>query len=614
MYFILKWEEAFGAPISYNLSLTLSHSPPMTEDQAADLAAQITLEEFDSFNAGFGVITRRARKRFEEKDWQGGRHDAAERLDLYECALNRTAARLDGALGELARSQPIWTAAMPRFAALAAERYDIDRAETFFNSVTRKMLNTVGINRAVEFFYLHPKNTASFSAASIYRTYSEAPDTASTIEKIFLDFPFSVAYEDIHRDAVLVASEIDLHLWPVVGINRMFAIDVVKTVFYRNKEAYIVGRIAAGEHAFPLLIPLTNGESGIYAETVLLHESDANILFSFAYSYFFVDVERYDALIEFLQSIMPRAERSEMYTSLGYNRHGKTEFYRDLHRFVHVSKEQFVIAPGIEGAVMIAFTLANYGFVLKTVKDAPCFLRSANQTPKIISREEVRHRYAVISHRDHAGRMVDTQEFENLRFKKKRFSSELLVEFEQAAKASVVIEADYVILRHVYVQRKVKPLPLYFAAEKDPEALRHVLIDFGYFLKDIAASGVFPGDLFNTWNYGVTPWGRVVLYDYDDVVPMEKVKFSQKPEPRNEFEETWAEEEWICVTGEEFFLDEIERYSGIPKPLKGIFRSVHGDLYSLEFWNSLIEKLDRGDVFDVIPYDRARRFRARPGF
>jgi isocitrate dehydrogenase kinase/phosphatase len=581
----------------------------MTDDQAADLAARLTLENFDAFTTTFGKITRRARRRFEERDWRGGQQDAAERLDSYESALDQAAHQLYAALGSRARNQNLWAAAMQAFASLAADRYDIDRAETFFNSVTRKMLNTVGINREVEFFYLHPKQSASRGHHSIYRTYPRVTDTASTVENILECFSFGVAYENIRRDAGLIACEIDLHLWPIVGIDRTFAIDVVNAVFYRNKEAYLVGRIVAEGRMIPLIIPLTNGESGIFAETVLLHESDANILFSFAYSYFFVDLERYDALIEFLHSIMPRAERSELYSALGYNRHGKTEFYRDLHRFVHVSKEQFVIAPGIEGAVMIAFTLPNYGFVLKSIKDRPCFLRSMNRTPKTISREEVRHRYYVVSHRDRAGRMVDTQEFENLRFRRKRFSGDLLAEFEQAAKTSVVIEPDYVILKHVYVQRKVTPLPLYFMGERDPEALRRVLIDFGYFLKDIAASGVFPGDLFNTWNYGVTHWGRVVLYDYDDVLPMEKVTFRDKPRPRNEFEETEAEEEWISVTGEDFFVDEIERYSGIPRPLKGFFKSVHGDLYSLDFWSALVDRLNNGEVFDVIPYDRSKRFR-----
>jgi isocitrate dehydrogenase kinase/phosphatase len=260
---------------------------------------------------------------------------------------------------------------------------------------------------------------------------------------------------------------------------------------------------------------------------------------------------------------------------------------------------------------MIAFTLPNYGSVFKVIKDSPCFLRSSGATPKAITNEEVRRQYDFVSHRDRAGRLVDTQEFENLRFKTKRFSAELLGEFHQAAAVNVSITNEYVILRHVYVQRKVHPLPLYFAAERDPEGIRHVLLDFGYFLKDIASSGVFPCDLFNTWNYGVTPWGRVVLFDYDDVLPIERITFREKPLPRNEQEETSLEEDWIVATEEDFFMDEIDRYSGIPRPLKGVFKSVHGDLYTLRFWERLTDELRRGEVFDVIPYDRARRFRDR---
>ncbi len=582
----------------------------MTDNNIADLAARLALEGFDAFNEVFRTITRRARVRFEERDWAGGLHDAAERLDAYENALDHVALRLESILGADARSLPVWMAAKQYFSLLVANRYDIERAETFFNSVTRKMLNTVGINRDVEFFYLHSRPPLPYDGNAIYRSYAKTADTAATMKEILQDFPFDVCYEDIRRDAANLAGEIDLHLWPLVGTDRSYRIDIVRAVLYRNKEAYIVGRIVAGTQVMPLIVPLANGESGIFAETVLLHESEASIVFSFAYSYFFIDVERYDALIGFLRTIMPHAGLAELYTSLGYNRHGKTEFYRDLHRFVHVSREQFVIAPGLEGAVMIVFTLPNYDFVLKVIKDHPCFLRSMNDTPKMITREQVHQRYDFVSHRDPAGRMVDTQAFENLRFRKKRFSEQLLGEFLQAAGEIVDVTDDYVIIRHVYVQRKVVPLPLYFQREKDPEALRRVLIDFGYFLKDVAASGVFPGDLFNIWNYGVTHWGRVVLFDYDDVLPMEKVRFREKPLPRNEFEETGPEEDWICVTGEDFFMDEIERYSGIPQPLRGVFKAVHGDLYTLKFWNTLTEKLSRGEVFDVIPYDRGRRFRS----
>ncbi len=580
-------------------------------EKAGALAARLVLDGFDEFNNVFLEVTRRAEARFKTKDWLGGRRDAAERMDAYKLALNHVELALSEALGGRSKEQSVWVSAKKRFLELATVRPDVDRAETFYNSVTRRMLATVGINREVEFFYLHPKPATPLSEATIHRSYFRNSETASVIRNLLEGTSFSHVLEDIERDAALVAQEIDLYLWPVVGASRSYVIDVIQAIFYRNTSAYIVGRITTDNQTIPLIIPFVHGSAGIRADAVLLHEAEASILFSFAYSYFFVDVPRSDLLIRFLQTVLPHAELSALYTALGYNRHGKTEFYRDLHRYVHVSREQFDIAPGLEGAVMIAFTLPHFEFVFKVIKDRPCFLRSLSQTSKMISEQEVRLQYDFVSHRDRSGRMVDTQEFENLRFRKKRFSVRLLSEFTQAASHNVAVTDDYVIIHRAYVQRKVVPLPLYFDVEKDPEAIRHILIDFGYFLKDIAASGVFPCDLFNTWNYGVTHWGRVVLYDYDDVLPIEQVRFREKPAPRNEMEETGAEEEWITASAEEFFMDEIDRYSGIPKPLKGIFRTVHGDLYSIGFWNNLTARLKNGEVFDVIPYDRRKRFSER---
>ncbi len=582
-----------------------------TQNQLADAAARLALEGFVLFREKFQTITLRAERRFEDRDWVAGRQDATERLDLYENVLDGLTGRIGEVLGQSASEEAVWSAARPKFAALVAKRYDIDRAETFFNSVTRKMLRTVGINRNVEFFSLHPRAPLLGREEEVCRSYARSGDTAHLIQAIFADFPFRVGYERAERDARLVAQEVDLFLWPFLRGGESYRVDVVRTLFYRNKEAYIVGRIVVEGETHPLVIPLINGESGVYADTVLLHRSDVSILFSFAYSYFFVDVERYDAIIAFLHSIIPAVDLAELYTSLGYNRHGKTEFYRELHRYVHVSKEQFMIAPGKEGAVMIAFTFPNYGSVFKVIKDHPCFLRSAHDTPKMLTNEQVRQRYDFVSHRDRAGRMVDTQEFENLRFRRKRFSEALLHEFTQAATKAVCITEEYVILRLVYVQRKVVPLPLYFHSETNPESIRHVLLDFGYFLKDVAASGVFPSDLFNIWNYGVTPWGRVVLFDYDDVVPIEQVTFREKPVPRTELEETEPEEDWIVASQDDFFVDEIDRFSGIPDPLKGVFRSVHGDLYTLRFWKELTGALSRGEAFDAVPYERARRFHDR---
>ena len=253
-------------------------------DENADRVAKLTLDAFDSFNAAFRSITFRAKQKFEEKDWSGGLRDATERLDLYDQVLELFVSQLDSAFKEQVYEAQLWITAKQRFAVLLARRYDIDRAETFFNSVTRKILKTQGINREVEFFYLHPKVNKSQpgDADAVYRRYTKESGTRHLVKNILEDFSFNLNYENLERDVQQIAREIDLYLWPVVGMNQVYNVDIVKAVFYRNKEAYIVGRIVANARSIPLIIPLINSAEGIYADTVLLHEVEASIVFSFA--------------------------------------------------------------------------------------------------------------------------------------------------------------------------------------------------------------------------------------------------------------------------------------------------------------------------------------------
>jgi len=580
----------------------------------AGVLAVLIRDTFDGYCDEFLRVTCRARIRFERRDWVGeqGRHrDALKRLDLYEETLDKVKIRIARVLGPRIQDRAVWTAAKAKYASLFSRRHDVELAETFFNSVTRKILETVGLDREVEFFYLEREPVVVKSADPVYRSYVNTDGTEEVIRKVLTDLKFKVPFEDIERDISLVSNEIDLYLWPIVGPGRADSIDIIKAPFFRNKVAYIVGRINIGEHRIPLVMPLYNRKTGIYVDTVLLKEENVSIVFGFAHTYFHVEVDRHDALIEFIKSILPEKPVSELYISIGYNKHGKTEFYRSLHHFVHESKEKFIIAPGKEGTVMLVFTLEDFNFVFKVIKDRPCFLRSDDITSKRTTREEVMRRYELVRRRDRVGRMVDTQDFENLRFRKKRFSKQLLQEFRQAAAEAVTIEGEYVVVKHLYLQRRVIPLPMYLADEKDPEAIRHITIDFGYFLKDLAAAGIFPCDLFNIWNYGVTRRRRVVLYDYDDVQPLETVRFRTKPEPRNDLEELQPEEDRITAMPDEFFMDEIERYSGIPMPLTGIFKSVHADLFTLRFWRDMKRRLKRGEILDIIPYDRNRKFSNR---
>jgi isocitrate dehydrogenase kinase/phosphatase len=575
---------------------------------AAEAAGRIR-RAFEGYTDEFVGITRRARWRFQSEDWKGRHEDALERLDLYDRRLEEVATDLADLLGTELRDEALWAAIKDRFGAAMRGRHDAELARTFYNSVTRRMFSTVGINRRIEFFHWHPKPVEVGPPEPVYRTYAGGRETTLVVREILHDSRFSRPYEDIERDATLTAAEVDLHLWPVVASRGEYRIEVIRAAFYRNKAAYLVGRIVAGDRMIPLVLPLYNGPRGVFVDTVLLTEAEVSKVFSFAFSYFHVLIDRHDLLIEFLRSILPEKPVAELYISLGYNRHGKTEFYRDLHRFVHRSRQRFVIAPGKEGAVMSVYTMPAYRYVFKVIKDRPCFVRSVAVTDKASTRREVMQQYAFVCRRDRVGRLVDTQEFENLRFRRARFDETLLRELLETASELVSVDDDHVVIRHLYVQRKVTPLPIFFDEEGDPEALRRTIVDFGYFLKDLAASGIFPSDLFNTWNYGVTKRGRVVLFDYDDVIPIEQASFAHKPRSYAEGEDLTPEEDRIVATPLDFFVDEMRKYSGIPQRLKGVFEDVHADLFTVGFWQAVKSQVSAGELVDITPYDTAKKFR-----
>jgi isocitrate dehydrogenase kinase/phosphatase len=581
----------------------------MNEEDIVSKIAILINNEFYSFQSEYFEITRRAKKIFENRDWKQGSNDALYRLNLYELVLDIISTKIKKILGKKSFSRSIWIKIKNEYSKLISGKPTEDIAETFFNSVTRKILKTVGIDRDVEFFYLVPKPHVKSLSSKFLTVYDREEDIRNIIKKIVEDHKFDAGYEDIERDIELVSKELEFQFPDIFEKQSSYRIDVINPCFYRNKAAYIVGRIVYESNYFPLVLPLYNDVSGIYIDSVLTKELDVSKIFGFAFSYFHVDINTPVELVEFLRTILPNKPVSDLYNSIGNYKHGKTDFYRNLHRFIHVTEEKYVIALGEEGAVMIVFTLSDFDYVFKVIKDYPCFLRS-NKTPnKSITKAQVMDRYKFVCKRDRAGRLVDTQEFENIRFKVKRYSDNLLYEFKQAAKENVVIKNDYVIINHMYIQRKVKPLPMVFSEEKNKELLNQIVLDFGYFLKDIAASGLFPTDLFNTWNYGVTSKNRVVLYDYDDVLPLKCISFYNKPVPRNDYEEFLPEEDWIVAGPTDFFMDEIHTFLGVPHELLEVFNSVHKDLFSVEFWKNMKDRVLRGEVFDLIPYDRDKRFK-----
>lgn len=568
-------------------------------EREGERGAELIADAYEYYRAEFAAVTRRAPGRFSRRDWPGGQADAVERLDLYGKVLSPAISRLEWSLGVHMREKAVWTVMKDAFDRRVAGRRDAALAETFFNSASRKIFSTVGVDPEVEFVSLAASSTDGRTEVPelVVRCFTGAAGTERTIRRLLEDTPFPCGYEDPARDASRVAAAVDERLAAEWGGSGADTLEFVRPVFFRNKGAYLVGRIRRGERVLPLVLALVNLTGRVAVDAVITDENEVSIVFSFTRSYFHVDVDDPAALVAFLGSIMPRKPIAELYIALGYNKHGKTELYRDLLRHLESAGDLFVVAPGETGMVMSVFTLPSFDVVFKVIRDAFAF-------PKATSRKEVMEKYRLVFRHGRAGRLVDVQEFEHLEFPRKRFSPELLSRLLELAMGSVRVDEERVIIRHLYTERRLVPLNLFLQSSGD-DAARAAVLDFGHALRELAANNIFPGDLLLK-NFGLTRHGRVVFYDYDELCFLTDCNFRPLPEPHVLDEETSAEP-WFYVGENDVFPEEFGAFLGLKGPLRDTFLAEHGDLLTPAFWVEMQGRIRAGEILDVFPYPASCR-------
>lgn len=571
--------------------------PRLTESRLANLGARAIYEAFDEYQNQFRTITRRAKSRFESRDWHGIQGDAAERLDLYKKIVDQMTAKLRELLAERADDKMVWAGLKAVYSGMITGRNDWELAETFFNSATRRIFSTAGVDPQIEFVDTDFETPPTPSPRPVCRSYQGFTSTLNLAKAILQDYRFRLPYQDLERDARFIAAQIEAHLRRIGALKVVERAQVVKAVFYRRMAAYIAGRMFSGSHTFPFVIALHNHADGILADAVLLDENDVSILFSFTRSYFLVDTERTYDLVAFLKTIMPRKREAEIYISIGHNKHGKTELYRDILRYLAGSDDCFEVARGQKGMVMAVFTIPGYDLVFKLIKDR-------FEYPKKSTREAVLSKYRLVFNHDRAGRLVDAQEFEHLKFERRRFSEALLRELQQTAAQTVRVEDSHVIIKHAYVERRMIPLDIY-VQEAEEAAARAAVIDYGNAIKDMAASNIFPGDMMLK-NFGVTRHGRVIFYDYDELCLLNTCNFRKVPPPAD-FDEALSDEPWFAIGENDVFPEEFRHFLGLPEHLYEVFREHHADLLSVEFWREYQERLNRGEFIHIFPYGQERR-------
>ncbi|MEN8760205.1 MAG: bifunctional isocitrate dehydrogenase kinase/phosphatase [Desulfobacterales bacterium] len=565
----------------------------LSDSRLANLGAQAILERFNAFHSSFKDITRRAAERFLNRDWHGLQDDATKRLDLYRQTADAIEDIIRRLLGDRVKDKLTWAGMKAVYSGRIFHQDDRELAETFFNSITRRIFSTVGVDPRIEFVDSDFDTPPAPSIPELGRRYSPDADPVESIRAILEDSGFGSKLKDPAGQAAAVARRMR-SLLAARGTDVLVErIDMVGSIFFRNKEAYLVGRIVTASDTLPLAIALHHPPAGIVVDAVLLDEDSLSILFSFTRSYFLVCTERPYHLVHFLKSIIPQKRTAELYTAIGYNKHGKTELYRDIVSYtLECTNEQFEFSPGQRGMVMIVFNMAQDDLVIKLIRD-----RFRN--PKSTTRRAVVEKYDLVFKHDRAGRLVEAHAFEYLKFDRCWFSDELLDELLREAAETVEVVQDEVILRHAYVERRVTPLDIYLPEAK-PSAATSAVIDYGSAIKDLAVSNIFPGDMLLK-NFGVTRHRRVVFYDYDELCPLIDCHFRKMPPPRTT-EDELESDPWFFVDENDVFPEEFPRFLGLAPHLQQVFTEHHSDLFGVEFWQKAQAAIRGGEIIRVLPY------------
>jgi isocitrate dehydrogenase kinase/phosphatase len=572
-------------------------SQRLTDSRLANIGANTIRKAYITFHTQFQSITQRAKERFELQDWAGMQADAAERLLIYRRIVNLVEAAIRDLLGDRLEDKLIWASMKAVYSGLITDQDDWELAETFFNSVTRRLFTTVGVDHQIEFVATDFETPPTRPRSPVYRSYRRGATTAGLILEILRDYRFLVPYADLPRDAGAAADRIEAQLLALGALQTVERVEMVRAPFFRGMGAYLVGRLFSASHRIPFALALIHSPDGLVIDSVLLDENSVSILFSFAHSYFHVDVARPYDLVHFLKSIMPRKRTGELYISIGYHKHGKTELYRDLLDHLAHTQEKFELARGQRGMVMLVFTMPGYDMVFKIIKDFFNY-------PKDSTRKEVMAKYDLVYRNDRAGRLVDAQAFEYLEFDRELFDNDLLEELQRECSQTVCIAEDNVVIAHAYVERRVIPLDI-FVREAHETAACEAVIDYGQAIKDMASSNIFPGDMLLK-NFGVTRHGRVVFYDYDELCLLEECRFRRLP-PAVRYDDELAAEPWFHVNEHDIFPEEFPHFLGLPRALREVFESYHADLYSVEYWRGTQQAVKAGERTHIFPYQIEQR-------
>ncbi|HHD7596945.1 TPA: bifunctional isocitrate dehydrogenase kinase/phosphatase [Escherichia coli] len=567
------------------------------------LIAQTILQGFDAQYGRFLEVTSGAQQRFEQADWHAVQQAMKNRIHLYDHHVGLVVEQLrcitngqstDAAF--LLRVKEHYTRLLPDY-----PRFEI--AESFFNSVYCRLFDHRSLTPERLFiFSSQPERRFRTIPRPLAKDFHPDHGWESLLMRVISDLPLRLRWQNKSRDIHYIIR----HLTETLGTDNLAEshLQVANELFYRNKAAWLVGKLITPSGTLPFLLPIhQTDDSELFIDTCLTTTAEASIVFGFARSYFMVYAPLPAALVEWLREILPGKTTAELYMAIGCQKHAKTESYREYLVYLQGCNEQFIEAPGIRGMVMLVFTLPGFDRVFKVIKD-----RFAPQ--KEMSAAHVRACYQLVKEHDRVGRMADTQEFENFVLEKRHISPALMELLLQEAAEKITDLGEQIVIRHLYIERRMVPLNIWLE-QVEGQQLRDAIEEYGNAIRQLAAANIFPGDMLFK-NFGVTRHGRVVFYDYDEICYMTEVNFRDIPPPRYP-EDELASEPWYSVSPGDVFPEEFRHWLCADPRIGPLFEEMHADLFRADYWRALQNRIREGHVEDVYAYRRRQRFSVRYG-
>ncbi|HFD0017683.1 TPA: bifunctional isocitrate dehydrogenase kinase/phosphatase [Escherichia coli] len=567
------------------------------------LIAQTILQGFDAQYGRFLEVTSGAQQRFEQADWHAVQQAMKNRIHLYDHHVGLVVEQLrcitngqstDAAF--LLRVKEHYTRLLPDY-----PRFEI--AESFFNSVYCRLFDHRSLTPERLFiFSSQPERRFRTIPRPLAKDFHPDHGWESLLMRVISDLPLRLRWQNKSRDIHYIIR----HLTETLGTDNLAEshLQVANELFYRNKAAWLVGKLITPSGTLPFLLPIHQTDDGeLFIDTCLTTTAEASIVFGFARSYFMVYAPLPAALVEWLREILPGKTTAELYMAIGCQKHAKTESYREYLVYLQGCNEQFIEAPGIRGMVMLVFTLPGFDRVFKVIKD-----KFAPQ--KEMSAAHVRACYQLVKEHDRVGRMADTQEFENFVLEKRHISPALMELLLQEAAEKITDLGEQIVIRHLYIERRMVPLNIWLE-QVEGQQLRDAIEEYGNAIRQLAAANIFPGDMLFK-NFGVTRHGRVVFYDYDEICYMTEVNFRDIPPPRYP-EDELASEPWYSVSPDDVFPEEFRHWLCADPRIGPLFEEMHADLFRADYWRALQNRIREGHVEDVYAYRRRQRFSVRYG-